>query len=424
MKSFDIEREKIVELFGDRPGFTDEVIDAITATYVYLEDKYKELVPSEEIPDVKNFKKVTSPRSIYTIAEIYLNRIYNNVKEIVSRHGPGGETTSQFEHHELKVYVPEESHYSWDDRINKSSELRNETDEQKSFRRRQIRAKVITHELLHAACYNGEFTGFIGTNNINYDNLSRNYGNVLAVKWTAGNSTVLEELITEELALDIVGMNRIFSETINIVGNEQNTYIYRTRNPESSNAAINSAGAYLINAIPGIVQGKFVNPIKFLMEFNKRLETFGFNQELIEKYGLASCLSAFLEEINNSNDTNKNGMNTQRLINIQVECLNIYLQNLKIEGPEDYLQAVKAHEVFRMRAVCIYNENTKDTQICSEINELLVKIRDTIKKAQSNLSKEDLEILKEEHALNKTEKEPYVHIIDRESLEDDRMLQY
>jgi len=65
-----------------------------------------------------------------------------------------------------------------------------------------------------------------------------------------------------------------------------------------------------------------------------------------------------------------------------VEVLEYTLGNL-IEGPEDYLQAVKAHEVFRMRAVCIYNENTKDTQICSEINELLVKIRDTIKKAQS-----------------------------------------
>jgi len=424
MKSFDIEREKIIEIFGGRPGFTDEVIDAITATYVYFDDKYKELIPIEEIPDAKTFKNVTLPKSSYSIAEIYLNRIYNNVTEVVSDHGPAGPTASQFDYHELKIYVPPNDHYSWDNRLNDHVDIKNASKEERALRRRQIRAKVITHELIHAASFNGEFIGFIGTSNKNLSKLKQKYGNDKATEWTASSSNMLEELITEELALDIVGMTRKFSTFINDVSaGKNNDYIYHSRNPESSNGTVNSIGAYLINAIPEIVRGKFINPIEFLIKFNKEPENFGRSPSMKKEFGLCFCLCELIEIIRDEckkKYTDKNEEIAYKMIEIQVSCLNIYLRNLNIETPQDYLAAVKAYTAFKANAVWFYDKKTGGI-IVEELAEMLNKLQQTIKLSYAKFTEQQKRELKERHdfecSINLGD-EPYAHIISNGLLED------
>lgn len=423
MKSFDIEREKIIEIFGGRPGFTDEVIDAITATYVYFDDKYKELIPIEEIPDAKTFKNVTLPKSSYSIAEIYLNRIYNNVTEVVSDHGPAGPTASQYDERQLKVFVPPNDHYSWDNRLNSHVNIKNASKEERALRRRQIRAKVITHELIHAASFDGLFIGFIATEKFYSSDESKN----LQKQFGKGgiSYSIFEELLTEELAMDIVGMNRIFKEYSRVVRDgEKAKYLYKNRNPESSNHAVNCAAIYLIAAFPDMLRSKFVNPSEYFIKFNKTEERFGFPEYVIKEYGLAHCMKSWLTEMADdyaTKDTKKQRNFACLITELQKSCLRIYMQNLKIETQEDYFNAVKLYTKLNSFAISFYNETTQQYNIEEELAEMLSKLQQTIKLSYAKFTEQQKRELKERHdfecSINLGD-EPYAHIISNGLLED------
>ena len=82
MEDFEKTMEKIKRNFGQREGFTDEVLDAITATYIYLAKNYPQEIDESKIPDVKDFQFAGFDGK-RTLANIYINRIAKNVSKVV-----------------------------------------------------------------------------------------------------------------------------------------------------------------------------------------------------------------------------------------------------------------------------------------------------------------------------------------------------
>lgn len=423
MKDFSIEREKIKELFKGRPGFTDEVIDAITATYVYLDDKYEEKISVEEIQDAKKFKGVTTPRSEYTIAEIYLNRVFNNVKEVVADHGSAGPNSSQFDQYTLKVFVLPENHPSWEERLKSTPGYNTMTEEEKDFRMKQIRAKVITHELIHAGSFDGETIGFISTSFFSQEKRDSKHGKGFAVNYSIACSGLFEELLTEELALDIVGMNRRFLEVRNLSDTDElECIVYSSRNPESSNYFINCLGAYLTRSIPGIVRGKFVRPMDFLMQFNKNSSYVEeFEDEIdVKTNGLSGAIVDVMEGINEKKLSGDKSIQTSiknAMVLFQEDFLTIYMKNLKIESPQEYLNAVQTRKQFIESAVRL-GDGTIIEPLKTKLDELFA----ILKEYSIKFSKEEKEYLKKIDLIDREEDVPYAHIIKKEQLETEQLL--
>ena len=84
MSKFEETKYKIKKLFGNREGFTDEVFNSITASYLFFFKNHNDLINNDEILDVDKFKIPSSHSGKRTLANIYLNRIFNNVKSIDS----------------------------------------------------------------------------------------------------------------------------------------------------------------------------------------------------------------------------------------------------------------------------------------------------------------------------------------------------
>jgi hypothetical protein len=144
---------KICKLFSDREGFSDEIIEAITATYIYLDEHYKDIVDDNVIPDAADFilkSKHTSGRSL---ANIYLNRVFNNVQKIET---VTGNQANEYISADKKIVLSEENIQG---RIKHWEFLKLNPDEKEVFAK-NLRAKIITHELIHAGSDNGISVGF------------------------------------------------------------------------------------------------------------------------------------------------------------------------------------------------------------------------------------------------------------------------
>lgn len=307
MLDFEIVKKRIKELFKDKKGFSDEVIDAITASYIYLEDNYKDKIKDKDIPDCNNFLIDNDNSGYRSIGNIYLNRIYNNVVEFVHTNSANG--CSEFVASEKRVYVPDVSDKSWNDRMS-IWDVSSMNDNEKEVLMKKIRSKIIVHELIHAASFNGKSIGFIyygesingSIRGINLEELKKyktKHQNLIY-----GSS--LEEIITEILALNIVGNDNV-SRYLSIVDN--NKYTVASRNIDSSNFIYNGIGEYFIRVYKSCVSAKFSDGIEFLSWLNGNngilksetatyailmaLEKIKTNKKIDKKVGSLECKKAY-----------------------------------------------------------------------------------------------------------------------------------
>jgi len=328
-RDFNKIKENIQALFQGRSGFDESVIEAISATYLFLQEKYPNPINNSEIPDIDNFVSIPENNQI-TLANVYINRLLNNVQSI--------------EYAEGSVYDPEEKCV----RLEKDISLRlqvwnNKTlnDEERQIIADKIRAKLIVHELIHAASDNGFMTGFNATygNNASKKKEEIVEQNTLKYPDKEAWSYQLEEAITEILALNIVGNNNL------AVLENYNGFI-NCRNPESSNSNLNAFAEYFLRVYPDCVKGKFTNGLLWSNEFE---------QTYLTQWGLKSenkspmrNLEDYLAQI--TNKTPKiNQINT--LAYFQQAMLTDYMSNLQIQDVSQLEDVIKSYAAFRIFAV-------------------------------------------------------------------------
>ena len=359
MKSFQEEKLRIKNLFSGREGFTDQVLDAITATYRFLKEKYPQSFKDSDIPDVKTFK-LRGVNGERTIANIFINRIYNNVQKVVF--------TNKSEFDAKKKLINIESDISsrmmlWDEKIHNEKDAK--------VAEQLIRAKLIVHELIHAGSDNGVMTGLVSS----YSDSSA--GKRIALKDKSKNidinaiSEKLEETITEVLALNIVESNHLTGK--GIIGG-----VLVCRNPESSNYSLNPFAEYFLRIYPECVEGKFVDGLSWNNSFQ---------QEVLSKWKLGSVKSHMFQ-LNNwlQNITaKKDQFNT--ISYFQEVMLNDYSSKLEISSKEDLDLAIKNYVACKLFAVV-----GPDGKLDKGVNSQLEKIKSVIsEKAESfGVSRDEL----------------------------------
>ena len=359
MSEFLKTKNKIAHYFSGREGFTDEIMESITATYIYLQRKYPQLISDSLIPDVETFKfgSISNSNNSRSVANIYINRIYNNVQKVETV--PSG-VVNEFLHNEKKIVLCTQDINA---RISEWNSVLDSilTPEQKGIFIKKLRAKIITHEFAHAGAYNGKYTGFLDlvTENVAVGN-----------KYFNGKTppkigiSRLEETMAEDLALNVVGCNLILTEKR--FGNPSQ-FLYHSRNPESSNSPLNCISEYFVRVFPESVVERFVDPCKYLamfalnhytdfsnepctdlIKFNKSYtkitkENFLFNFYLKLKY-----LASNTKNYNLDTDTTNEIKNTYN--SFQTEMLKIYNKTYKFDSIENTIQAIKDAAAFKLFA--------------------------------------------------------------------------
>lgn len=393
MSNFDGVKAKIKNLLGLREGFTDEVYTAITASYLHFDLYYQDEILDEDIPDVKNFKIKSNSLGKRTLANIYLNRIFNNVQSIEYT-----DNESYYASENKKVFIGTDIDSRlkfWDEKIIAGHE---------DIIKQQIKAKILTHELIHAASDNGIFVGFsVPFGSSNQTQLSI-LNNKYKDKYTNINAQAsrLEEAITEILALNIVGCN-ILND-----GYQGNGFVI-CRNPDSSNHNLNAFAEYFIRVYPDCVKGKMTDGWAWNNKFEKEhyISTGNSNFNIMQ---LNDYLRAFSE-----NKTNViNGISY-----FQQFMILDYLQTSSVESKNDLKKLIKDYAAFRL-FVARNMENKIDPELLDCIN----KVRDNILAGAQkvNMSKDEINqvLIEEDRKLKSSDgqsliySEPYSDIIKSE----------
>ena len=369
LNNFNKVKEQIEKLFENRKGFTEEVINSLTASYIYLEKNYPNEIPLEQIPDIKSFSRIKANSTGLSIGKIYLNRILNNVQEFV--HDFSADKCSEFVAQDKKVYVPDSINQEWNKRLT-NWDTANLSDQEKEILKQKIRAKVITHELIHASSFNGISTGFT----------YQSFGNQLddsalkQIKETYNTDPFniiyglnLEEMITEVLALNIVENYRI--ESTKNLGQYNSQISFRNR--DSSNFALNPLGEYIIRAYPEVVNHKFSNALQFLADFNDKNEMdLDVSSQLTYNTLFVTCNSI----IDNFKSNPQSSFN--KLMTLQLGCLNKYKKHINFDNIDDMKKYLLDIENFKLYAV---KENGKiEEHLALAINEIEMKIKEQSQK--------------------------------------------
>lgn len=393
MAYFNELKEKIKNLIGMREGFTDEVYTAITASYLYFDLYYQDEILDEDIPDVKNFKIKSNSLGKRTLANIYLNRILNNVQSIEYT-----DNESYYASENKKVFIGTDIDSRlkfWDEKITAGHE---------EIIKQQIRAKVLTHELIHAASDNGIFVGFFAPFGAVDQAQLTILNNKYKDKYTNINAQAsrLEEAITENLALNIVGCN-----ILNAV--YQGNGFVVCRNPDSSNHNLNAFAEYFVRVYPDCVKGKMTDGWAWNNKFEKEhyISTGNPNFNIMR---LNDYLRAFSE-----NKTNViNGISYYQ----QFMILD-YLQTSSVESKNDLEKLIKDYAAFRLFAA-----RNMENKIDPELLDCLNKVRDNVLVGAKkfNMSKDEINqvLISEERKLKSSEgqnliySEPYADIINIE----------
>lgn len=330
MQNFLEVKNKVGKFFSGREGFSDEIIDAITATYIYLDEKYPEIISEKEIPDCGNFSLRSKQANGRTLANIYINRIYNNVKKVETvKEGAPNEYISK----DKKVVLCEKD---INNRISSWSHLDNN---QKQELSKKLRAKIITHELIHAGSDNGESVGFMVVTEDSYG-LSKVIEKYHNSKQMRPDMSRLEEMMTEILALDIVGCKNIPElKTAHKLS-------FKCRNLDSSNGPINCIAEYFVRAYPDTIKGKFVNPLGYLGKFVDDYKDFGLDKKDNMLYELNNYLRD-LSKFAQHTDKDSYPAIRQRYEFFQGSLLDIYNKNLKFNNKQDVVNAIKDYAVFK-----------------------------------------------------------------------------
>ena len=399
--TFQQTKRQIMDLIGKREGFTDEVFTSITASYLYFEKNYPEQINETDIYDAKKFKIPSSVPEKRTLANIYLNRIINNVKSIEYT-----KNESRYSSGEDKVYIATDD---LDKRLQhwNQSEVSEHADEIK----KQIQAKVLTHELIHAASFNGLFVGFSSyaeerSGFATYAILSNKYKD----KYTNINAQAsrLEEAITEILALNIVGAHNLD------IGQQRDGFII-CRNPDSSNHNLNAFAEYFVRIYPDCIQAKLTDGWAWNNKFEKE-------HSKDNPYFEIKTLNDYLRALANQKIDVFNGISS-----FQEMLLLDYLKNLNVKNRQDLEQLVKNYAAFTLFAA-----RGKNGKVDKDLNECLDRVKGVIKtyiKSLNVSSKEMTQLFQQERsALNLHDKsgkkfypEPYEEIM-HDDYEDDLSL--
>lgn len=349
MNYFEKTKQKIMNAFGLRPGFTDEVFDVITASYLYLQNNFNINIKNEDIVDVENFKINDKTLQTRTIANIYLNRIYNNVLKITSK----TKATGQYFSKQKMIAIAKTPH------VLSTYEYLNLNDNQKQKLIKQLNAKVIAHELFHASSDNGIGIGYL----LKPESLGIVHKNIIniyyknSIQKSAENSK-LEEMITEILALNAVGANIITKHQSILApfySNKKTTYSFVCRNINSSNAPLNPLAEYFVKTFKNCIPAKFTNGFKFLADMSYNYENFGyltqnhFNTKMYNHFKIISTY-AKQSQIENTKKAYK------LMAKYQANMIRFYLNNLKIESVDSLYNTIDDLVTFKTFAV---RENDK-----------------------------------------------------------------
>lgn len=124
---------------------------------------------------------------------------------------------------------------------------------------------MLTHELIHAASYNGVFVGFSSyfeSSDISTKMWALNKNNKEKYNNMNAQASRLEEAITEILALNIVGSSIVNS------GYQKSGFVV-CRNPDSSNHNLNAFAEYFIRVYPDCINGKLTDGWAWNNKFEK-----------------------------------------------------------------------------------------------------------------------------------------------------------
>ena len=339
LNDFNKVKEQIEKLFENRKGFNEEVIEALTASYIYLEKNYPNEIPLDQIPDIKNFSRMKANCTGLSIGKIYLNRILNNVQEFVHDYSP--DKCSEFVVNDKKVYVPDSTSPEWNNRL-ANWNTQNLSEQDKEILKQKIRAKVIAHELIHASSFNGISTGF--TYQSFGKKIDENVRKQLKETYKTDDFNIiygqnLEEMITEVLALNIVENHRV--ENSKILGQYNSNISFR--NSDSSNFVLNPLSEYIIRAYPEIVNYKFSNALQFLADFND-------NNEMDLDISPQLTYNALFVTCNSIKDNFKTNPQSSlnKLITLQLGCLNRYKKHINFDNIDEMKNYLTDVENFKL----------------------------------------------------------------------------
>ena len=415
MKDYAQVKKQVEKAFAGRKGFTEEIIESITATYLYLEQNYKDLIDEKNIPDAGSFKFKTKFPGKRTIANIFMNRIYNNVQQIVEQDKvtrPDGTiknvTFNEYSSEDKTVYLCDKD---IEDRISHWSHLKLNDEQKKAFKNK-LRAKILTHELIHAGSDNGLTTGFNCTKqdgNLLFGLLNKYYKDS---KQCRPDMSKLEEMITEVLALRIVGIDDVCTCSSNRLS-------YTAKNIDSSNAPIYSIAEYFITVFPEVVNGKFSDPIQFLSEFANRYKEFGFDKkdEFINKFNkLLENVTDYTRKLDD--ETFKPIKNRYELF--QCSMLDIYNKNQKFDSKESTQKALEDYVTFRIYAYKV--DGKIENSLKEKLDLLLNNCKTACEKygldAKAIINKAKLKIYGQDEDGKKVQKPAYADLKPNEKADD------
>ena len=365
MQDFKKTKKGIANLFAGREGFDDEIIEAITASYLYFKQNFPDKV---DISNINDYNSFVSPKGQETdLANIYLNRIYNNVQRIGIAEG---DESSLYRDDTHDILLKDDV----DKRIANYSHIKDE--ETLKIIKKNIRAKIITHELIHAASDDGITTGFTAHNKgvdhaqhaITRPDLYKNHNAV---------ASRMEEFMTDIIALNIVNSNVLTVKS-------NNKGVLLCRNPESSNYALSPIAEYFIRVYKDSIIGKFQNGFLWNNQFEERVLNNWFPKTNMPM----QMFNDYLRDITSKNPKT----NTLDTISFfQEKMLDEYIKSLNVNSKEDVLEVTKNLSAFKLFAAQKFNaENHLEIDV--DLNLKLTELKNIIlqKATQFGIDKETL----------------------------------
>lgn len=365
MQDFEKTKRDIANLFVGREGFDEEIIEAITASYLFFKQNFPEKV---DISNINDYNSFISPKGEKTdLANIYLNRIYNNVQRIGIAEGDESSTYRDDTH---DILLKDDV----DKRIANYSHIKDE--ETLKIIKKNIRAKIITHELIHAASDDGITTGFTGHNE-GVDHAQYAITKPDLYKNPNAVASRMEEFMTEIIALNIVNSNALTVRS-------NNKGVLLCRNPESSNYALLPIAEYFIRVYKDSIIGKFQNGFLWNNQFEERVLNNWFPKTSMPM----QMFNDYLKDIT-SKTPKTNTIGTISFF--QEKMLDEYIQSLNINSKEDVLEGIKNFSAFKLFAVQKFNaENHLEVDV--DLNLKLTELKNIIlqKATQFGIDKETL----------------------------------
>lgn len=330
-------KNSIAKLFINRNGFTDDIINVIARCYVFLQDTFDDVISLNAIPDERSFLIKSDYKNGRSLANIFLNRIYNNVLTITNNTTATGQ------------YFPLQKTIAISDLPVDMQQYKklNFTSSQLQKIQQQLTEKVIAHELFHASCDNGIGIGFLlredKLGEFNQSLIQKLYPNS---SQRSAECSRLEEMITEMLALNSTQIN----QTIEINSkNKKVNFSVLCRNVNSTNAPLNPISEYFVRCFSGVYKAKFIDGFSWLAEFSKLHPYYKTTQNHFA-YKLNNDFK-FIANHYYSDVISYAQKALKLLIKHQEAMLKYYLDHIKVCSKQDVIKLAKDYVAFSIFAV-------------------------------------------------------------------------